>query len=360
MSLSGNSNSSSMIIDVPPQENSSVSKAVSLELGNYTILAGENNAGKTNLVKALVSVLPSDRTIYIPAEHIMAEQQFKTSAADDPMREAFLRIVEVTVGTLPRINYEAVTELLSKITATFESFKVPSISLVLSTKELTKKDIEKIVKDEISKKILNSVVNDSYGEGHDLKISEVGQGTQRLIITAVLHELSKVKAHNEEMFLVFEEPEIYLHPKLKRSLYEALTQISQQNIRVIITTHDPYFIELGADQTIYNVVRDLDGATIVQSPADEAVLGDSDAEVSYIIFGVPSTDYLLQLYQIACLEKKVVREDYEIDGIKLYNIRSALAHKTNRIGRGAGPQPEVGEDIKKKAIDHIRSVLLLA
>ena len=71
-----------MNIKIPPQENSSITKEIKFELGKYTIFAGENNAGKTNLMKALKSVLPEEQTIYIPAEKIQAQEHLKTAAKE--------------------------------------------------------------------------------------------------------------------------------------------------------------------------------------------------------------------------------------------------------------------------------------
>lgn len=341
-----------MNILIPPKENSSIKKEVKFTLGKYTIFAGENNAGKTNLMLALKDILPTEQTIYIPAESIWANDHLKTSAAGDPMRDAFSKIIAVTIEQLPGINYESVKEFLDKISKTFDSFNVKNIKLELGTKKLNENDIKKIIKDEISKKILNSVVKDSYGEGCDLKIENLGQGTQRLIIAAILQELGKVKTQTEELFLIFEEPEIYLHPKLKKSLYDTLFAISENGIKVILTTHDPYFIELGAGQKIYNVIRDADGATSVITPLLNGVLDDPTyAEVNYVIFDVPSTDYLLQLYHQVEERKIKGFKDHIIDNISVYDIRGSLAHK--RTGK-----PNITEDIKNNTIIYLRNLLI--
>ncbi|MFZ2484325.1 MAG: AAA family ATPase [Minisyncoccia bacterium] len=339
-----------MDITISPQGNS-ISKELNFKLGKYTIFAGENNAGKTNLMRALRSQLPEEKTIYIPAESIKAEDHLKTGSKDDPMREAFLKLVEVSIEQMPTINYEIIEEFLNKISQTFNTYNVRNITLDLGVKKLSENDLKKIIKDEVSKKILDSVVKDSYGTGNDLTIADVGQGTQRLIIAATLQEVSKARTNEgDEIFLIFEEPEIYLHPKLKRSLYEALLKISENNIRVILTTHDPYFIELGTYQTIQNVFRGNDGATDVGAPPMSAILpSPTYAETNYVIFEVPSTDYLLQLYHMAEENQIDGFKENIIDGVSVYNIRGSLAHR---------PQENISEDLKKKTIDYLRSILV--
>ena len=44
-----------MKITIPKQPDSSITEEVVIELGDYTILAGENNSGKTNLIKAIMN-----------------------------------------------------------------------------------------------------------------------------------------------------------------------------------------------------------------------------------------------------------------------------------------------------------------
>ena len=245
----------------------------------------------------------------------------------------------------------------NKISKTFDSFNVENIKLELGVKKLNEVDVKKVIKDEISKKILNSIVKDSYGTGCDLKIEEVGQGTQRLIIVAILQELGKAHTQNNELFLIFEEPEIYLHPKLKRSLYNALFEISKNNINVILTTHDPYFIELGVGQKIYNVFRDSNGATCIGSVLNGVLGNSSHAEINYVIFGVSSTDYFLQLYQKADENAVSGLKEHKIEGISMFDIRGSLAHKTNSTGQNGIVQPDITEDIKKKSIEYLRSIL---
>ena len=99
------------------------------------------------------------------------------------------------------------------------------------------------------KSIIQLLINTITGneDGEDRKFEDLGQGTQRIIIASILKAyidlLIENKIFHEKVILIlFEEPEVYLHPKLKRALNETLENISQQkNPQVIITTHDPYF-----------------------------------------------------------------------------------------------------------------------
>ena len=110
-------------------------------------------------------------------------------------------------------------------------------------------------------KVTKAIVKDLYDSDiDDVELKNIGTGTRRMIVTALIRYYAHAKIKNDEKtLLVFEEPEVYLHPRWKKGLYESLFKLSAiENKKVLITTHDPYFIELGKDQKIYQVYRDLD------------------------------------------------------------------------------------------------------
>lgn len=90
-------------------------------------------------------------------------------------------------------------------------------------------------------------------------IETKGDGMKRAVTFALLRGYVEVKAkrssqvtqtesnRNHYLFL-FEEPELYLHPKAQRSLYEALGQISKDH-QVCVSTHSPYFFSPESTET---------------------------------------------------------------------------------------------------------------
>ena len=99
------------------------------------------------------------------------------------------------------------------------------------------------------KTILNNAeieINDGVKGSADTK----GDGLKRAITFAIFRsyvELSKssknspLERQNRFLFL-FEEPELYLHPIAQRTLFEALSQVSQHH-QVLISTHSPFFFQ---------------------------------------------------------------------------------------------------------------------
>jgi len=86
--------------------------------------------------------------------------------------------------------------------------------------------------------------NDGYYSLIDLK----GNGIQRLCIISLLRTYNDVKKLTEDIernvIIAIEEPEIYLHPPIKRATYKLLRSLSQKRDQIIYSTHDGYFVSV--------------------------------------------------------------------------------------------------------------------
>jgi hypothetical protein len=86
--------------------------------------------------------------------------------------------------------------------------------------------------------------NDGYYSIIDLK----GNGLQRLCIISLLRTYNDVKRRLENadrnVIIAIEEPEIYLHPPIKRATYKLLRSLSEQSDQIIYSTHDSYFVSV--------------------------------------------------------------------------------------------------------------------
>lgn len=289
-----------MKIEIEPQENSSILKKIEFELEKYTIFAGWNNSGKTNIIKGIINQLGEDNVIYIPAQNIEPEQNIKTGSGSDQMTKAISNLLEIVLGETPSIKGGFV-DLFKNIENNFNSFGIDNTKLELKDKILKKENFIKWIKDNVVKTILESNIIDSYyGADKNFKVSQVGQGIQRLIIFSIIEEIGKSNlAQNSSKILLFEEPEVYLHPKLKEKLHESLIKISvETDIKIIVTTHDPFFIQLNGGQNIFHVLRDKDGATYINNDIKKYLPKEwrSFSEINYQVFGVNGEDYLNELY----------------------------------------------------------------
>jgi ABC-type dipeptide/oligopeptide/nickel transport system ATPase component len=291
---------------IKPQKDTSIIEEISLELGNYTILAGENDSGKTNLIRAIKNHedLKTFKPIFVPAEHIQPQnEETKSSAATTE----FSKLVKTILG--PIFTKDILKDLVKKFNESeVKKNFVNDINRYLVEFGVKKKKFDvKISEDKFNEdlviKIIKAFVKDLYKtEVDEVDFEKIGMGTQRLIVAALIRYYEEKKiGENEEVLIIFEEPEVYLHPKWKKGLYNSLLRLSErEKTKVIITTHDPYFIELGKNQKIYQVFRDPDKKDITaikEMPSGELLPFKSDSEINYLVFDIPSKAYFLEIYE---------------------------------------------------------------
>lgn len=293
-----------MIIE--PQKDSSISEEISLELGNYTILAGENDSGKTNLIRAIKDHedLKTYKQIFIPAEHIQPQDEELKSSA---ITTSFSKLLKTILG--PIFIKNILKELVDKFNDSEDKknfiYDVNRFLEDIGVRK-TKFDV-KIAEDEFNEnliiKITKAFAKDLYEtDVNEVDLDRIGMGTQRLIVAALIRYYEEKKiGKDEEVLIIFEEPEVYLHPKWKKGLYDSLLKLSERKkTKVIITTHDPYFIELGKKQKIYRVYRDpekKDATAIKEMESGELLHFRSYSEINYLVFDIPSEAYFLEIYE---------------------------------------------------------------
>lgn len=93
----------------------------------------------------------------------------------------------------------------------------------------------------------NKTVTIQIGTGSNLKIHDIGDGIQQMIL--ILFPLFLSRGFKQYVFI--EEPELYMHPNLQRKLINILIEYFDKKV-FFITTHSTYFLDLLSDSTIYN------------------------------------------------------------------------------------------------------------
>ncbi len=246
------------------REYKTIPKDFVLELGQMTVITGENNSGKTNFVKAVAGEAKVGRTlikaefldehdnalipeiVYIAAENIKPsgdEAKFsnKTSGLIKNLSRLFSNLGRGF--RLERQNeiIRDIRGLIEKASGNLKRFNgKDDHALEIALKE---EGLDSVV-------IIQALISEVWGleNGVRREFDDLGQGTQRVIVASILKAyadilLEKNIITERPILILFEEPEIYLHPKLKRVLNATLEKIAEQdNHQVIITTHDPYFV----------------------------------------------------------------------------------------------------------------------
>lgn len=133
-------------------------------------------------------------------------------------------------------------------------------------------------------KQLDLVIKD---HGFSLSATSVGQGFQNAIVLAVLRAFEETRRSGA--ILLIEEPEMFLHPQMQRSLYKTLRKIGETN-QVIYTTHSPHFVSVPYYEDVRLVRRNDQGSYVVKSSLApdqsrrEKFLKELDPERSELFF----------------------------------------------------------------------------
>ncbi|RDK84978.1 UNVERIFIED_ORG: putative ATP-dependent endonuclease of OLD family [Idiomarina abyssalis] len=87
-----------------------------------------------------------------------------------------------------------------------------------------------------------------------------GSGVQRALAYALLesnaYQLAKRGDESRSIIVLYEEPELYIHPHLMRRLKSVLVSRSEQNgFQVICSTHSPFLVDIGNNPESLKLMR---------------------------------------------------------------------------------------------------------
>ena len=322
------------------KEYKTIPKDFVLKLGQMTVITGENNSGKTNFIKAVndekdeknVEFLDESEKnltpeiIYIAAENIRpSDSECKSSAKTTSL----IKNLSELFSNL-KINFELEKKdvIVKKIGTLIEKTNKNLKIFTGSNKHKLTIDYED---DLDSSVIIQALIKDIKGNenGQKRKLEDLGQGTQRIIVASILKAyidiLIEEGIHAEKPILIlFEEPEIYLHPKLKRALNAILEKIAEQdNHQVIITTHDPYFVFQNFEGK---------GKTIFSFRKEESKTVSSEK----VVYGIEDELLFIFLYSLLLKESK----DLSV------NIKGFKKRKYFRNDENGNKKEEDPDDLK--------------
>lgn len=91
-------------------------------------------------------------------------------------------------------------------------------------------------------------------DGYDCDVQSKGQGIQRDAIFRLLKVFSQLNGKQQKQFiLAIDEPEAFMHPTYKRSLYKSFLALCKDGCQVFYTTHDPAFVAVSRFDDIHTV-----------------------------------------------------------------------------------------------------------
>jgi predicted ATP-dependent endonuclease of OLD family len=140
-------------------------------------------------------------------------------------------------------------------------------------------------------KVLGGIAELRLDDGKETPISLQGHGLQRSLIFCLLEIIAKHDSlgvdggdgniSNRSVVLLYEEPELFIHPHLMRKLKKVLESISNSHSwQVAITTHSPYLVNVANNPRSLVVLKkeSTQPPVIVQLESDPFV-GDDKARL---------------------------------------------------------------------------------
>ena len=311
-----------------------------LELGSITIFAGENNSGKTQIIAEIEKSLTLDvknNVIKIPAEKVILDNEVKNTAKSDEFRKTLENLISLELGQKAFSISSEVDDIETELPKIFSECNVENIELKVSKNKPKESDYVEVCKEVYAKNVIGGItIKDLLNKKDGIKLSEAGQGTERLVIVSLIRYLSKKKNISKQEpqdFLIIEEPEIFLHPRLKRDFNKSLKKLASDGIKVILTTHDPYFISLNEKEKIYHVSRQQDGSTKIQPCEINKKLDDvCHSEISYQVFNIPTLEYALLLYdKLNTTSRKKTFSLINLKSVSLRDFRNQFSHPNESL-----------------------------
>lgn len=253
------------------------------------VLAEPSGAGSTHIYKTLECPLQKIRemipVVYIRTDRITTQsrvdirQQLLNSLLDkincDFLREDNTILIMNADGTesrIPRKQWfeQCINEAMITLrTRTFDELKETirkSMMEYLGTEIQQEEALWDIYFKPLTSLDFYHSLEMCFIEGdHITPLRALGEGVQNAIVLSILHAYNKQNA--DGFVLMMEEPEMYMHPRMKRSLFRVLNTLSEKN-QVIYVTHSTYMVSLPHFDSVRMIHNDGEG-TKAKAPHNE-------------------------------------------------------------------------------------------
>ena len=289
------------------------------EIRQWTVLLGENNTGKTNVLRALALLRPkktSYRTgldpvfkeVYMPVGALETSDVTVISSVNgerwwfDPEGRAYseepfdLHVYGYGVSRYPARTALSEreghpTETLFNSNARLSDFQEWLLQLDYSQKSGSEKSRKRLQKmhDLVSSDLFPGVTDFSFkkdgdnehvvvvfsaGKDGDVRFEELGFGYQTTLTWLAdfckrmfeLYPDAENPLHEEAVVLV-DELDLHLHPKWQRDIVPTLSKVFPR-VQFIVTTHSPHVLQSMADVNLYVLRRDETNGEITVERSD--------------------------------------------------------------------------------------------
>ncbi|MGB6129765.1 MAG: AAA family ATPase [Psychrilyobacter sp.] len=259
-----------------------------IEFENFLLFIGQSNHGKSNILSAILlffdKITFKNKHSYhmnIPTELIITFDSLKLKElnAFKSIKNSEDEIVIKKVLTADKKDYfykkNDEFRPLSKhleyyIRENIEIIFVPSFS---ASSNKTILDIyEKIIlviSNNNKLAYVEKLIEKLDLEMQYLEERYASRGLQREVMFRIMRRIASVTKSTRynllgNTIIMYEEPELYLHPQAERELHSVMTNIARYGGQIYVTTHSSSFIELNNYKSICLVRKNHDGTYVIQ------------------------------------------------------------------------------------------------
>jgi predicted ATP-dependent endonuclease of OLD family len=227
----------------------------------------------TGIDNSIRSILPEP--VYIPAVKDLADDlKTKESASFGKLLNILLDVIEADL-TEAAETFENLRRKLNRITnqdGTVTDDRMERVKAIEDTIQKNLQDTFRNVSIELEipppeiKTVLSNA-NIIADDGVRGAVDNKGDGFKRAITFSILRSYVQLsqdetwrknseegRPTREKFLFLFEEPELYLHPRAQNILFDALSLISKKH-QVIVTTHSPLFFSANETTTFVKVQK---------------------------------------------------------------------------------------------------------
>jgi predicted ATPase len=248
-------------------------KEATVKIDGLTVIAGENDTGKSTVGKAIFMMLKGFSTRPYPLNMLgYSESLFKDQLGENAKldffydngqcsatSEKFRRMKTHHTGSIPSIDPIFIeTPLVWNLTDFFRDvaqiesqmgIKVdyPYLMKDLNFKLFIKNASDGInIKDTMTSLMKGEFKKDAMGrfffdkQGQEIKLLNTATGIKYFGLFQVLSQNNYL---TENTILILDEPENHLHPKWQLKMAEVIVELVKNGVKVLVNSHSPYMVE---------------------------------------------------------------------------------------------------------------------
>lgn len=135
------------------------------------------------------------------------------------------------------LSKTAITDIERNLNTIFEQFSGLDNSLNGTSVKINFAEYEKL------RDVVKTMTSITLFDGNNNSIDTKGSGAQRIVFITLMNYIAR--NCNDKVIWGIDEPEVFLQPKLQKSLFKVISEtVRKYSQRVILTTHSPNFVDV--------------------------------------------------------------------------------------------------------------------